>query len=53
MSPAEKKRRAGDLEASEKESGAKVREKNIGKILNILVEEKKGYLYYADTVKII
>lgn len=47
VAPAEKKRRAGDLEQSEKESGIKVREKYIGKTLNVLVEEKKGNWYYG------
>ena len=47
VSPAEKKRRAGDLEQSEKESAKKVREKYIGKYLNVLIEEKKGNWYYG------
>lgn len=46
VSPAEKKRRAGDLEQSEKESAKKVREKYIGKYLNVLIE-KKGNWYYG------
>ena len=58
VSPAEKKRRAADLEKSEKESARKVREKYIGKILNVLIEEKKenGYYGYSENylrVKII
>ena len=50
VSPAEKKRRAVDLENSEKESAVKVREKYIGKTLNVLIEEKKGngYLGYSE-----
>lgn len=50
VSPAEKKRRAADLENSEKESAVKVREKYIGKTLNVLIEEKKGngYLGYSE-----
>lgn len=47
VSPAEKKRRAADLEASEKISAVKVREKYIGKTLNVLIEEKKGNGYYG------
>lgn len=47
VSPAEKKRRAGDLEKSEKESAVKVREKYIGKTLNVLIEEKKGNGYFG------
>lgn len=47
VSPAEKKRRAGDLEQSEKESAKKVREKYIGKYLNVLIEEKKENWYYG------
>lgn len=47
VSPAEKKRRAGDLEQSEKESAIKVREKYIGKTLNVLIEEKKGNGYFG------
>lgn len=58
ISPVEKKRRAIDLETSEKESARKVREKYIGKILRVLVEEKKenGYYGYSENylrVKII
>lgn len=45
--PAERKRRAGDLEKSERESALKVREKYIGKILNVLIEEKKGNGYFG------
>lgn len=50
VSPAEKKRRAADLEISEKESARKVREKYIGKTLRVLVEEKKenGYYGYSE-----
>lgn len=47
VSPAEKKRRAADLEASEKISAVKVREKYIGKTLNVLIEEKKGNGYFG------
>lgn len=47
VSPSEKKRRAGDLEKSEKESAHKVREKYIGKTLNVLIEEKKGNGYFG------
>ena len=47
VSPAEKKRRAGDLEQSEKESAVKVREKYIGKVLNVLIEEKKHGSYFG------
>ena len=47
VSPAEKKRRAADLENSEKESAVEVRKKYIGKILNVLIEEKKGNGYYG------
>ena len=43
----ERKRRAGDLEKSEKESAVKVREKYIGKTLRVLVEEKKGDGYFG------
>ena len=47
VSPAEKKRRAADLENSEKESAVEVRKKYIGKVLNVLIEEKKGNGYYG------
>lgn len=47
VSPAEKKRRAGDLENSAKNSGIKIREKYIGKTLNVLIEEKKGNAYFG------
>lgn len=47
VSPAEKKRRAGDLENSAKNSAIKIREKYIGKTLNVLIEEKKGNAYFG------